>query len=550
MTNLEPVQILLSAAVRDETIPGGVVFVGRGEETLLAEAAGARRLVPTAQPMETGTTFDLASLTKPVVTASLAMRMVEDGRLALGDPVAQYVKAFAAYGHEGATIRDLLTHSAGLAPWKDYGARPPTATVDRRERLEAVVAGICATPPAARPGERFIYSDLGFTFVLGYILEKLSGRSTAEMAEEMLFGPAGMTRAGFNPAETVREECAATEVVDGVPLQGIVHDENARYLGGVAGHAGLFARGEDLARLCAMMLRSGQGENGRVLSEASVRAMTSPQSRHPGQPRGLGWDIDSDYSPQVRGDLFPLGGFGHSGFTGTSMWIDPPSGAWVVLLTNVVHPSRNRTGLASLRRRIANVVAAALVGERMWRTRVARRSEVLTGREVQRREGWGALRGKRVGLLVNHTAVDRQGVHIVDELVGADGIEVVRMFAPEHGPRGVVDEKFGDGMDERTGLPIVSLYGSRQAPEAGHLADLDALVFDIQDAGVRFYTYTATMVLAMQAAREAGIEMVVLDRPNLLRADRVEGPVLDKPAMLRIALRIWPSTIRCRSCTG
>jgi uncharacterized protein YbbC (DUF1343 family) len=333
----------------------------------------------------------------------------------------------------------------------------------------------------------------------------------------------------------VREDCAATEVVNGAPLQGIVHDENARYLGGVAGHAGLFARAGDLARLCAMMLRFGQGESGRVLSEATVRAMTSPQSRHPGQQRGLGWDIASDYSPQVRGDLFPgrrfasLGGFGHSGFTGTSMWIDPPSGAWVVLLTNVVHPSRNRSGLAGLKRRVANVVAAALMEEKTWGRRVVRHSEVLTGREMQKRDGWSALRGKRVGLLVNHTAMDRQGVHIVDELGGADGVEVVRLFAPEHGSRGVVDQKFNDGVDERSGLPIVSLYGGRQAPEAEHLADLDALVFDIQDAGVRFYTYTATMVLAMRAAREAGVEMIVLDRPNLLRTDRVEGPVLDKP---------------------
>jgi uncharacterized protein YbbC (DUF1343 family)/CubicO group peptidase (beta-lactamase class C family) len=528
MANLEPVKIALSEAVREGSVPGGVVFVGRGEETFLAEAVGARRLVPAPLPMEPDTLFDVASLTKPVVTATLAMRMVEQGRLALGDPVAAYVAAFAGDGRDEATIRDLLTHSAGLPAWKDYAASPPVEGGDRQERFDAVVADICSMPLVAPPGERFMYSDLGF-ILLGHILERVSGNDLARLAEEDVFRPTGMTGARFNPTADLWDKCAATEVVDSAALQGVVHDENARYLGGVAGHAGLFARGEDLARFLAMMLRLGQGEAGRVLSAASTRAMTSPQSRHPGQRRGLGWDIDSDYAGAVRGDLFPPRGFGHSGFTGTSLWVDPPSGIWFVLLTNVVHPSRDRTGMAALRRRLANAVAAALLEGRTFGTRFSRRSEVLTGFEAQRRDNWSALRGKRLGMLVNHTAVDRKGAHLVDQLAGAAGIEVVRLFAPEHGPRGEVDSKFADGVDLKTGLPVVSLYGERQAPEPEQLADLDALVFDVQDAGVRFYTYTATMALAMRAAREAGVEMVVLDRPSLLRADRVAGPVLDAP---------------------
>ncbi len=527
MGGLAQVARAFQDAIAAGECPGGVLCVGRGDETLLLDAAGFRRLVPSPQPMEQDTLFDLASLTKPIVTATLAVELVEQGVVALAEPVCAYVPGFSGDGRERALLRDLLTHSTGLPPWKNYLAEPPTDRDDREGRLAAVVDDICRTPLQAPPGDSFIYSDLGY-ILLGSILESLTASSLADLAAEAIFTSCGMASACFNPPAELADACAATEVVDGHTLQGVVHDENARYLGGIAGHAGLFATGDDLCRFCAMLLRGGMGEKGRVLSPASVRAMTSPQSRHPGQARGLGWDVFSDYSPVVRGDLFPAGGFGHSGFTGTSVWVDPPSGAWLVLLTNRVHPSREGS-VMDLRRRLANTVAAALV-DRPILHRVRRgRAEVRSGLEVERASGWASLRDRRLGLIVNHTAIDRRRDHLLDLLASADGVRLERLFAPEHGLRGLLDETFTDGRDDATGLPVVSLYGERKAPEAEHLADLDALVFDIQDAGERFYTYTATMCLCMKAAAEAGVGFIVLDRPDLLRPDIVAGPMLDRP---------------------
>ena len=315
MGKLDVVRKVLHEAVATGEPPGAVVAVGRGEELLLLEAAGARRLVPDRQPMLPDTLFDLASLTKPLVTATLAVQLVEEGQWALGEPVAEYLPQFSGDGREKVLLRDLLTHSSGLPGWKNYLELRPSEAEDRASRVAGVVADICATPLQAPAGERFIYSDLNF-ILLGVLIERLRGQALNAVARGRIFAPAGMDDSGFNPPADEAERCAATEVVDGEVLQGVVHDENARYLGGIAGHAGLFSTAEDVARFCQMLLRGGRGERGEVLSPAAVAAMTSPQSRHRGHARGLGWDVFSDYSPSVRGDLFPAGGFGHRRLVG------------------------------------------------------------------------------------------------------------------------------------------------------------------------------------------------------------------------------------------
>jgi len=529
VAGLEEAGKALKKAVRDGGLAGGVVAAGRRGEVLLLEAAGWRRLVPSPLPTLPNTVFDLASLTKPVVTATLASQLVEAGELKLDYPVKAYLPAFRGDGRDEATVRDLLTHSSGVPAWKNYLADPPTGAAGRQERLEAVVADICRLPLVARPGEQFVYSDLGF-ILLGAVIEGLLGKPLDQAAVERIFVPAAMGGACFNPPALLWEACAATEVVEGRVLQGVVHDENARYLGGVAGHAGLFATAEDLGRYCAMMLHGGMGVAGRVLWPGTVAAMTTTQSRHPDQRRGLGWDLDSKYAIQIRGDVFPARGFGHSGFTGTSLWVDPPSGAWVVLLTNQVHPSRgDKEVIGALRREVANAVARAIIRRTPRGRKTAPAGGVATGFEVERGRGWPTLRDKRIGLLTNHSAIDSRRRHLADVLAAWAGVDLVRLFAPEHGLRGELDEPFGDGVDAATGLQVLSLYGARQAPAADDLADLDAIVFDIQDAGVRFYTYTATLALAMKAAAEANVEVVVLDRPSLLRPDIVDGPLLDRP---------------------
>ncbi len=518
---------LIDEAVQAGELPGAVCVAGVRDDIAVHVARGHRRLVPSPQRMLADTIFDLASLTKPLATATLALLLAQRGELDINAPISHYVPDFSNNGRDAALVRDLLTHSSGLPPYKNYLENPPTAAEDRTDRLQAVVADICSTALNSPPGARFIYSDLGF-ILLGYILEQVAGASLAELADREIFAPLGMKCTRFVPPAEWAEKCAATEVIDGEPLQGVVHDENARYLGGTAGHAGLFSTAADLARYCSALLSALDGSRDDfVLAPAAARAMCTPQSRHPGNERGFGWDVASPYCLQPRGAFFPPGSFGHSGFTGTSIWIDAASGAWLVLLTNRVHPTRDGI-VARLRGRIASAVAAQLIAHPRPPRIVTGRCRTLTGLEVARKRGFEMLRGKRLGLVVNHTAVDRQRRHLIDILRDAD-LEIVRLFAPEHGLEGRLDEKFGDTRDARTGLPVISLYGQRQAPSPEDLDGLDALVYDIQDLPVRFYTYTATMVLCMRAAAEAGVEMIVFDRPGMWRMDVVAGPVNERP---------------------
>ena len=236
--------------------------------------------------------------------------------------------------------------------------------------------------------------------------------------------------------------------------------------------------------------------------------------------RTYGWDVQTPYSGN-RGELFPPGsGFGHTGFTGTSLWIDPASQTAVILLTNSVHPD-GKGDVRRLRGQVATIAASALGPSPM------EAKPVLTGLDVLERDGFAALKGRHVGLVTNHTGVDRDGRSAIDLLSKADGVTLVALFSPEHGIRGAVDEKVDDGKDEKTGLPIYSLYGSRKKPTAETLKGIDTLVFDIQDAGCRFYTYESTLGGVLEAAAENKIAVVVLDRPNPLGGVEVEGPVLD-----------------------
>ena len=327
----------------------------------------------------------------------------------------------------------------------------------------------------------------------------------------------------------------------GASLRGVVHDPTARYMGGVAGHAGLFSTADDLARFAEMMLRLGEYREVRLFSPLTVRRFTSPQSP-PDQPvlRGLAWDLDSPYSG-VRGDLLPVGSYGHTGFTGTSLWIDPSTESFVIMLTNSVHP-KPRPAITALRGRVATIVAAALgvdvpgvavagYNETMAgagvRRVVARNAQVLTGLDVLVEEKFAALAGKRVGLITNHTGVDRSGRRNIEVMIEA-GVNLRALFSPEHGIQGSQAEDVPDSHDPSSGLPVWSLYaGENQRPAGDRLKELDALVFDIQDVGARFYTYITTMGYAMEEAARLGVAFYVLDRPNPINGVRVEGPLLE-----------------------
>jgi uncharacterized protein YbbC (DUF1343 family) len=369
-------------------------------------------------------------------------------------------------------------------------------------------------------------------------VRRLSGKTLDVYARDVVYVPLGMTETGFHPAAALRSRIAPTEidVATGQPLRGVVHDPTARYMGGVAGHAGLFSTAGDLAKYAQMLADNG----GKVFSAPTVKKFTAPNSP-PDQPilRGLGWDIDSGFSAP-RGELFPIGSFGHTGFTGTSLWVDPASRTYIVLLTNSVHPKGGKN-LNPLRSKIATVVAAAfgVTGnvstpsyEMLTAAGVRRMSapnhQVRTGLDVLAAENFATLRGKRIGLITNHTGLDREGKRNIDVMRGA-GVQVTALFSPEHGIAGKEDRPdIADGKDSATGLPIWSLYanGRYRSPPA-MLSDVDALVFDIQDVGARFYTYSCTLLAALEEAAKTKKPFYVLDRPNPVTGAHVEGPILD-----------------------
>lgn len=532
-STVQELEEAIQSAIQDDRIPGAVLTVVHDGEVAYQTALGNRRLEPESEPMTLDTIFDCASLTKVVVTASLLMRPFEQGRFGLNDFVTDWFPTFQG-GESTIRIRDLLTHFSGLR-----------ADVDLVPRWSGHDHGIClalADRPEALPGQKHIYSDINFE-ILGELIAKLEGKPLDEVVQERLFGPLKMVDSGFNPAPNLRPRIAPTErdPDTGIPFWGVVHDPTARYMGGVAGHAGLFSTASDLARFAQMILNGGELEGVRIVSELTVAKFTSPHTPHH-QPvmRGLGWDIDSPYST-CRGALFPIGSFGHTGFTGTMLWIDPTSKTAVILLTNSVHPTL-RPPIIKLRSQISTIVAAgigirsqrvSLVGyhdhhaHELARTPIARNGQTLTGLDVLLGKNFAQLRGQRIGLITNHTGRAKDGQRNIELFLKA-GVDLTCLFSPEHGFAGKVDDlEVPDDVDSATGLPIRSLYGPRLAPDADELEKLDTVVFDIQDIGARFYTYASTMVHAMRAALDEGKNFVVLDRPNPINGLNVEGPLLD-----------------------
>ncbi|MFN0165002.1 MAG: exo-beta-N-acetylmuramidase NamZ domain-containing protein [Bryobacteraceae bacterium] len=529
------VDAAVEGAIQDGQIPGAVVVVGHRGNVVYRKAYGNRALIPAKEPMTVDTIFDCASLTKVVATTTAVLQLVEAGKIRLNDPVTRHLPEFQA-GKSSITIRNLMTHFSGLRP--DLDLEPAWSGYETGIRLAL------SDKPKFAPGERFVYSDINY-ILLGEIVRRLSGEPLPDYVRRILFEPLGMTDSLFQPPESLARRIAPTERTskNGPPLRGVVHDPTSRYMGGVAGHAGLYSTADDLARFAQMMLNQGEWNGRRILSAGVIQKAIEPQTPAD-QPilRGLGWDIDSPFSG-ARGDLFPVGSYGHTGFTGTSLWIDPRSQAYVILLTNAVHPVYRGGPITSLRGRVSTIVAAAVgvagpgvsltgynetISGAGIRRAVARNSEVLTGLDVLVEQKFAALQGKRVGLITNHTGIDRDGRRNVDRMVDA-GVNVVSLFAPEHGFFGAEDqENINHSTDPKTGIRIWSLYaGKTRRPARQMLTGLDVLVFDIQDIGSRFYTYVSTMVLSMEEAAKKRIAFYVLDRPNPISGVKVEGPVLD-----------------------
>ena len=531
---------LVVGAMAAKLTPGAVVLVGQGDQTLYEKAFGFRATAPAEEPMTLDTVFDLASLTKVIATTTAVMTLVEDGRLRLSDPVATHIPGFERYGKGNITIRHLMTHVSGLRP--DVDLHPWTG-------YDAAIDLAKDEVPTAAPGETFVYSDINF-FLLGDIVTRLTGQSLDAYLKRAVFEPLAMTETGFNPPKTLLPRIAPTERCaeqdawpckrpDAAALRGVVHDPTARRMGGIAGHAGLFSTARDLQRFARMLINGGHLGGVRVMSSATVRAMTSPATpAGMTAVRGLGWDIDTTFSSN-RGDLFPVGSYGHTGFTGTSLWIDPSSGGYVIFLSSRLHPD-GVGDVTALRGKVATVAAAAIGGmpTRSVSPRptpvvsaVRRIDPVLTGIDLLVRDGFKQLRGKRIGLVTNHTGRSRDGKATIDLLHTAPDVKLVALFSPEHGIRGVLDDDVPAARDEKTGLPIHSLFykGGTGRPVDGTLTGLDTIVIDLQDVGVRFYTYQLAMGYVLEEAAKSKIAVVVLDRPNPVNGWQIEGPLSPEP---------------------
>ncbi len=616
-------------AIDSKSIPGAVMLVGQDDHVIVCKAYGSRSLKPEQTPMDVGTVFDLASLSKVVGCATSVMVLADRGKLQLTDKVSRYLPDFAANGKGDITIEQLLLHRGGLIPdnpLKDYESGPAAA-----------LANVFALKTSYEPGTKFDYSDVGY-IVLGEIVRVVSGKPLDEFAHEAIFEPLSMNATVYKPKDPLRKRCAPTEEREGRWMVGEVHDPRAYLLGGVAGHAGLFSTADDLARFCRMIVNRGELAGTRILSPAAVDDMVKPRCLPDGGGcRGYGWDIGTDYS-SPRGRLFAKGtSIGHTGYTGTSFWLDLPSKVYVILLTNYVHPKDAHRPITALRREVGTLVAAALMAEGKvpvppasapagdqkaaysgpgrvaypsekaadaservahpsrsdgWvdddektgsaamaegpareaasavrelnacgdasavaiigtpsfasqrmdhpgilggpqgpgsglRNAAGPPADVLCGLDVLERDGFKLLQGRKIALITNHSGRDRQGRRTVDLLAKAPGVQLVKLFSPEHGLYGTLDEHVGNTVDKATGLPVLSLYGKTRRPSAEMLEGVDTLVYDIQDIGARFYTYPATLGNCMEEAAKHKLKVVVLDRPNPITGLIVDGPLAD-----------------------
>ncbi len=540
---------IIDEAITQQQIPGAVLIVGHNGQIVYRKAYGNRALAPRREAMTLDTIFDCASLTKPVATTTALMQLWEQGKFRMADPVAKYLPDFARNGKQDITIRQLLIHYSGLP--EDLDLARKWEGKDTAYRMAYEIA------PERPPGSAFEYSDINF-IVLGALVERLSGESLDEYAAKHVFAPLGMKETRFLPPASWLPRIAPTEEDENHHLlHGVVHDPTARRMGGVAGHAGMFSTADDLATFAQALLDGGRG----VLTSATIAKMTAPQQPVNGTAlRGFGWDIDSPFSTN-RGELLPVGGFGHTGFTGTSLWIDPTTQTYIVLLTNAVHMNviqgnENRRTV-SLRTKVATAVAAALAlnpsdAEKMRmaaltgynemqsaaRKLAVRNGTVKTGIDVLEENHFAGLHPvkggnpRSIGLLTNQTGVDSEGRRTIDVLANVPGISLDAIFSPEHGVAGTLDTTdVKNATDAATGVTVYSVYGGKESarhPALDVLKRLDAVVIDLADAGVRFYTYETTVGYFLEAAAKADVDVIILDRPDPITGSIVEGPVSDE----------------------
>lgn len=502
---LEAVSSIVEREIALHHVPGAVIIAGNANRVFYRRAFGDRLLSPVPTPMMPDAIFDLASLTKVVATTTAIMQLSERGLLDLDARVVRYWPAFGAHGKEQITIRQLLTHMSGLRP--DI---PSSASWTGREQA---LAQIIADHPVSLPGARFRYSDINF-IVLGELVRRVTGEPLNIYAAKHIFQPLGMRDTMFNPGAGKQNRIVPTDTQSAALRWGVVQDPTAYRMGGVAGHAGLFSTADDLSRFAAMLLGHGSLGRARIMNSATVAQMTQAAELPEDIKRGLGWDIASDYDSGMA-QVFGAGSFGHTGYTGTSLWIDPRSGVYLIILASRLYPD-DHGDVQPLRMDVATAVTASY-----------RMPGVIPGIDVLERTQFAQLAGMTIGVLTNRTGRDLAGRRTIDVLAHAPDVHLTAIFTPEHGLNDDREGKIASGMDAATGLPVYSLYGAERRPDDSMLAGLDAVVVDLQDAGARFYTYPTTVAYLMEEAAKRHIKVVILDRPNPIAAAGIGGPVLE-----------------------
>jgi uncharacterized protein YbbC (DUF1343 family) len=515
----QAVRDAIDAAIIAGDLPGAVVGFWHNGEWLVRDVYGNRALDKDQEAMTLDTIFDMASITKPVSTATSIAILAERGKVDIDAPVKTYVPEFAGDGRDAVLVKHLLRHTAGLIP--------DNAIQDYQSGIENAWKNLYAVKIQSMPGSKFVYSDVCFQ-LLGKIVENASGHPLNEFAKANIFEPLGMKDSGYVPSEPLRPRIAPTEPRDAVMLRGIVHDPRAALMGGVAGHAGLFSTLDDIARYAQMMLGGGTLNGVQIMKPETVLKLTAPHKVEARVDFGVisrtnGFDHHSSYSYN-SGDALSTAAFGHGGFTGTVLWIDPVRNCFFVFLSNRLHPD-GKGNVNRLAGKVAKTIVENCLPALPTRDPLA---PVMMGVDVLRESNYRCLNGKRVGLVSNHTGRTSDGISTAQLLRRAEGVKLVALFSPEHGFEGLLDQAgIGDSTADELKLPIYSLYGKTRRPTAEQLANIDCLVYDIQDIGCRFYTYISTMKECMLAAAEHGKQLVILDRPNPIGGITVAGSLLD-----------------------
>jgi uncharacterized protein YbbC (DUF1343 family) len=495
---------VVEAALRRGELPGCVIAIGDHAGLRYLEAFGERSA---GEPMTLDTRFDLASLTKPVATAASILLLAEQQRIDLRAPAAQYLSELQLPDKRAISLEQLLLHTSGL---------PKVNPLSALEHGKAYgLRAIADQPLLSPPGTRFEYSDLGF-ILLGEIVERVTGSGLDVFARRSLFAPLGMRDSDFRPAPADAPRCAPTELRDEITIRGVVDDPRAYRLGGVAGHAGLFSTAADLARFAQMLLRRGELDGVRVLSERSVAAFLAPR-RVSGATRTLGFDVNSAYA-LGRGRLMSKSAVGHGGYTGTSLWLDPEHDLFVVLLSNRVHVGA-KGSIHPLASALADLALRATAPPQASQAPIP----VRVGIDVLEAEAFARIRGRKVALLTHLPARDAHGDPTLNAIARAPNVTLKAIFSPEHGLAANAEGKVASATV--LGVPVHSLFGRTRKPSAAMLAGVDSVVVDLVDVGTRFYTYMATLLATLEAAAELGIDVVLLDRPNPLDGVHVEGPL-------------------------